>query len=283
MIGEKSLKKRPWRLFQVESAIACNLKCIMCPWREMAKNVENRGIMSQTIWQAIRPYLDRVQSVDFTGGGEPLLQPKLAEWIADATKAGCQTGFLSNGLLLTEEKLKKILAAGINWICISMDGATAEMYHKIRIGSNFERVCENVANIARLRTGNIPKNHDQFCSDGRKFPANGRNRATRCTPGGGSTELQIMRCYSWPRGKRIRTFCFRGIQGNSPAAEIVKKSPAPGQKIKGRDYRVWVYPAGIVRVRAGSAGLPFLSDMTALWHLALTWRWGDRRRSWEKS
>ena len=156
------MENRPWRLFQVESAIACNLKCIMCPWREIAKNVENRGIMTPEVWQAIRPYLDRVQSVDFTGGGEPLLQPKLAEWIADATKAGCETGFLSNGLLLTEEKLKKILAAGINWICISMDGATAEIYNKIRVGSNFNRVCENLANIARLRTGNIPKTMINF-------------------------------------------------------------------------------------------------------------------------
>ncbi len=162
VIVKKSLKSRPWRLFQVESAIACNLKCVMCPWREMAKKVENRGIMTPAVWESIRPYLDRVQSVDFTGGGEPLLQPKLAEWIADATRTGCETGFLSNGLLLTEEKLKEILDAGINWICISMDGATAEMYNKIRIGSNFERVCENVANIARLRTGNIPKTMINF-------------------------------------------------------------------------------------------------------------------------
>ena len=162
VIGKKSLKNRPWRLFQVESAIACNLNCIMCPWREMAKKVENRGIMNQAVWEAIRPYLDRVQSVDFTGGGEPLLQPKLVEWIADAKKAGCETGFLSNGLLQAEEKLKKILDAGINWICISMDGATAEMYNKIRIGSNFDRVCENVANIARLRAANVPKTMINF-------------------------------------------------------------------------------------------------------------------------
>jgi MoaA/NifB/PqqE/SkfB family radical SAM enzyme len=162
VVEKKSLKKRPWRLFQVEPAIACNLNCVMCPWREMAKKVENRGLMTQEIWRAIRPYLDRVQSVDFTGGGEPLLQPQLAEWIADASKAGCETGFLSNGLLLTEEKLKKILDAGINWMCISMDGADAEMYNKIRVGSNFDRVCENVANIARLRTGNIPKTMINF-------------------------------------------------------------------------------------------------------------------------
>jgi MoaA/NifB/PqqE/SkfB family radical SAM enzyme len=162
VIEKKSLKKRPWRLFQVESAIACNLNCIMCPWREIAKRATAQGIMTAEIWEAIQPYLSQVQSVDFTGGGEPLLQPRLAEWIADATKAGCETGFLSNGLLLKEEKLKEILDAGINWICISMDGATAEMYNKIRIGSNFERVCENVANIARFRAGNIPKTMINF-------------------------------------------------------------------------------------------------------------------------
>ncbi len=157
VIEKKSLKSRPWRLFQVESAIACNLKCVMCPWREIAKKATDRGIMQPEIWEAIRPYLSRVQSVDFTGGGEPLLQPMLADWIGEAKAAGCETGFLSNGLLLKEKKLKAILDAGIDWICISMDGATAEMYNKIRVGSDFDRVCENVAHIARLRTGKRPK------------------------------------------------------------------------------------------------------------------------------
>ena len=162
VIEKKSLKKRPWRLFQVESAIACNLKCVMCPWREIAKKATDRGIMTPEIWEAIRSHLSQVQSVDFTGGGEPLLQPRLAQWIAEAKAAGCETGFLSNGLLLTEEKLKEILDAGVNWICISMDGATAEMYNKIRVGSNFDRVCENVANIASLRSGSTPKTMINF-------------------------------------------------------------------------------------------------------------------------
>jgi MoaA/NifB/PqqE/SkfB family radical SAM enzyme len=38
-----------------------------------------------------------------------------------------------------------------------MDGATADMYNKIRIGSDFDRVCENVANLAALRTAKLPK------------------------------------------------------------------------------------------------------------------------------
>jgi len=153
---------RPWRLFQVEAAIACNLKCVMCPWREIAKKVSHHGILTQEIWESIRPYLGQVTSVDFTGGGEPLLQPKLTGWIADAKAAGCETGFLSNGLLLKKEKLEKILDAGIDWICISMDGATAEMYNKIRVGSNFDRVCENVAHIASMRDDSVPKTMINF-------------------------------------------------------------------------------------------------------------------------
>jgi MoaA/NifB/PqqE/SkfB family radical SAM enzyme len=118
--------------------------------------------MSQNVWDAIRPHLPQVQSIDFTGGGEPLLQPKLVEWIAEAKNAGCQTGFLSNGLLLKKDLLERILAAGLDWICISMDGATAEKYEEIRVGSNFKRVCENVANIAALRNGKIPKTMINF-------------------------------------------------------------------------------------------------------------------------
>jgi len=150
-------RKRRWRLLQIEPALECNLRCVMCPWREIAHDLENHGLMSQTIWESIRPHLSEIKSIDFTGGGEPLLQPNLPEWIDEAHAAGCETGFLSNGLLLKNEKLQLILNAGVDWICISMDGADAEMYEKIRIGSNFERVCDNVANIAEMRTDKVPK------------------------------------------------------------------------------------------------------------------------------
>jgi MoaA/NifB/PqqE/SkfB family radical SAM enzyme len=155
-------QKRRWRLLQLESAVACNLRCLMCPWREITKNAENRGLMSQEIWESIRPHLSEIKSIDFTGGGEPLLQPNLPRWIAEASAAGCETGFLSNGLLLKKEKLRQILEAGIDWICISIDGADAGMYEAIRIGSNFGRVCQNVANIAELRSGNRPRTMINF-------------------------------------------------------------------------------------------------------------------------
>jgi len=150
-------EKRRWRLLQVESALACNLKCIMCPWKDFRDQVRHGGIMKPEIWEAIKPHLRDTQSVDFTGGGEPLLQPNLVEWITDAHRARCETGILTNALLLTKETSRKLISAGLDWICISMDGARKEEYEAIRIGSNFEKVCENVANFSALRTGKVPK------------------------------------------------------------------------------------------------------------------------------
>lgn len=113
--------------------------------------------MQTDIWQAVQPCLPRIQSVDFTGGGEPLLQPHLVQWVHDAHSAGCETGILTNALLLDEVRAKTLIEAGIDWICVSMDGATADMYNKIRRGSDFERVCRNVAALGRLRRGKHPK------------------------------------------------------------------------------------------------------------------------------
>jgi len=153
--SEKARKRR-WRLMQVESALACNLRCIMCPWKDFRKEAGQQAIMSQEVWESLRPHLEEVQSVDFTGGGEPLLQPRLAEWIADAKAVGCETGVLTNGTLLTEETAKKLIAAGLNWICVSVDGAGKEEYEGIRQGASFEKVCQNLANLAKLRNNDIP-------------------------------------------------------------------------------------------------------------------------------
>jgi MoaA/NifB/PqqE/SkfB family radical SAM enzyme len=150
-------KARPWRLLQVESSLACNLKCIMCPWQKIASRLGGEAVMQPEIWQAVRLHLPRIQSIDFTGGGEPLLQPHLVQWVHDAHSAGCETGILTNALLLDEIKAKALMEAGIDWICVSMDGATADIYEKIRRGSDFERVCRNVAALDRLRSGKHPK------------------------------------------------------------------------------------------------------------------------------
>ncbi len=100
---QKPLQERRWRLWQIETSIACNLNCIMCSWKNKRSQQIKSGDMSDEIWEVLRPYLPETRSVDFTGGGEPLLHPRLAKWIREAKEAGCKTGFLTNGLILRVE------------------------------------------------------------------------------------------------------------------------------------------------------------------------------------
>ena len=150
-------KGRQWRLWQVESSLACNLHCVMCPWTGRRRHLSDKGHMPPAVWQRLVPYLDEVGSVDFSGGGEPLLQPRLFDWIRDAAARGCETGFLTNGLLLSDTVCQRVLDSGLDWIGISVDGADRATYEAIRRGSDFHRVCGNIRSLTGRRRDSRPR------------------------------------------------------------------------------------------------------------------------------
>jgi short-subunit dehydrogenase/wyosine [tRNA(Phe)-imidazoG37] synthetase (radical SAM superfamily) len=154
--SQKPHKYRRWRLWQVESSLACNLQCIMCPWTGERQSLGSRGHMAEEVWSALVPYLHDVGSVDFTGGGEPLLQKKLLDWIREAKRHGCDAGFLTNGLLLNSSLADQLIDNGLNWICFSIDGADKATYETIRRGSDFDTVCANIAYLTASRSNMRP-------------------------------------------------------------------------------------------------------------------------------
>jgi short-subunit dehydrogenase/MoaA/NifB/PqqE/SkfB family radical SAM enzyme len=155
--GRKPAGSRIWRLWQVESAIACNLNCLMCPWTGQRTEVGSGGLMSNEVWNALRPLLSEVASVDFSGGGEALLHPDLPGRISQAKQAGCEAGLLTNGTLLNEERARALIRAGIDWIGFSVDGATAEVYEQVRRGARFALLVENIRGLSGMRSGGVPR------------------------------------------------------------------------------------------------------------------------------
>jgi MoaA/NifB/PqqE/SkfB family radical SAM enzyme len=149
--------RRTWRLLQVEPALTCNLACVMCPWRGEAGRSDGSGLMTQPVWAAIRPWLGEVETLDFTGGGEPLMHPRLPEWIRDSTAAGCRAGFLTNGSLLTPALARQLVDGGLDWIGFSVDGATADMYATIRPAADFNRLCDHIAHTVSLKREGRPQ------------------------------------------------------------------------------------------------------------------------------
>jgi MoaA/NifB/PqqE/SkfB family radical SAM enzyme len=147
MRGFPKPKKR-FRLFQVEPTMNCNLRCSMCPW---VKLHSRDSIMAWEVFERVAGHFREAEEVDFTGGGEPLLHPRLEDMIRSAKEAGCTVGFSTNATLLGRERASTVLDAGLDWICYSVDGATPETYEKIRVGASFRQVVRNIERVHGLR------------------------------------------------------------------------------------------------------------------------------------
>lgn len=135
----------------VESTNACNLRCVMCTRNFMTEEI---GYMS---WSLFKKVIDEgakynLPSIKLNLRGEPLLHPELPKMVKHAKDKGIlEVQFNTNGLALTEKKSEELIKAGLDRIIFSFDGATKETYEKIRTGSNFETVVNNIKTFVEIR------------------------------------------------------------------------------------------------------------------------------------
>jgi radical SAM protein with 4Fe4S-binding SPASM domain len=132
---------------QVEVTGSCNLACEMCLVRYRPKLGRREGAMSFATFKSIVDELPALEKITLQGLGEPLLAPDLFEMIEYAAARGVRMGFNTNGTFLSRERVERLVNAGLDWLHVSVDGATAETYESIRHGSSFERVRKNVIGL----------------------------------------------------------------------------------------------------------------------------------------
>jgi len=131
-----ALLKHPSKLF-VETTSRCNLSCVMCMKQNADGNLGD-GDLDPRTFQALEAALPNLDALVLNGVGEPLLNTRLEQFIARAKKlmpAGSWTGFQSNGILLSNLRAISLLDAGVDKICLSMDGVDASTFGAIRAGS----------------------------------------------------------------------------------------------------------------------------------------------------
>jgi radical SAM protein with 4Fe4S-binding SPASM domain len=138
------------REVQVEVTGACNLRCRMCLVRYRPPLDRATASLGLPAFREIVDALPALSKITVQGLGEPLLAPDLFAMIEYAAARGIRVGFNTNGTLLTRGTAERLVDAGLDWLHVSMDGATAETYEAIRDGASFEKVCRNVAGLAAL-------------------------------------------------------------------------------------------------------------------------------------
>jgi radical SAM protein with 4Fe4S-binding SPASM domain len=139
------------REIQLEVTRSCNLGCRMCLVRY--RDVPNRreGSMPFETFRHVVDEIPGLRAITLQGLGEPLLAPDLYRMIEYATERGITIGFNTNATLLTRARAERLIRARLDWLHVSIDGATAETYESIRDGSSFEKVRRNLAGVVEAK------------------------------------------------------------------------------------------------------------------------------------
>jgi MoaA/NifB/PqqE/SkfB family radical SAM enzyme len=129
----------------------CNLSCAMCIRRTWHEPV---GFMSDETFAQLETTLRDIEpkpSVCLSGLGEPLFHPKVVEWVYRLKQVGASVEIITNGTLLSRERSKRLIEAGLDILWFSIDAADPEQYRAIRSGAVWEQVIENIRNFKALR------------------------------------------------------------------------------------------------------------------------------------
>lgn len=145
--------KTPLRRAQIEVTNRCNLRCVMCPLSDPDyRPPGGYRHLSLSYFSQILDHLgSTLEAVSLQGLGEPLLNPGLSALVAEAVSRGIDVSFVTNGLLLTEEKAKDLIEAGLHRIIFSIDGSTEATYRHIRRGGSLDQLFQNLQGLMALK------------------------------------------------------------------------------------------------------------------------------------
>jgi len=144
-------KNRPYpEYIEIETTTCCNLKCNMCEhtyWKEEPKN------MTFEQFKYILDQFPRLSYIGLTGIGASYLNPDYEKMVRYVKKKfpSCFLEEFDVFLDLNDERCKEMVNVGVDKIYVSMDAATKETYEKIRVGSNFEKVLENIKRLDKWK------------------------------------------------------------------------------------------------------------------------------------
>ncbi len=138
----------------LELAFACNLKCRTCNiWRqefEVRRRASGRLDFNEICDLQSRAAASGIRQISYVGG-EPLLDQNIWEIIDQARQNRLSTALVTNGSLLDERSINRLLDSGLDTVIFSLDGP-ARIHDTIRgVKGTFHRVFQNILTLQRIK------------------------------------------------------------------------------------------------------------------------------------
>ncbi len=137
----------------IEQNNTCNLKCRMCGFSDSRVAAVPRYHMPATLFETIaRQIFPATNYLHMSLMTEPFMTAGFPDRLMLVRQYGVPySRVVTNGTLLTEATIEKIIDSQITSLTISIDGGTKEIFEEIRTGARFETVLANIELFKELR------------------------------------------------------------------------------------------------------------------------------------
>ena len=144
----------PFAVF-IEPSSACNFSCCYCPHsighERFTREVRPYGNMSWETFQNVLEQMcglkETLKLVEFSGVGEPLLNPRFPEMLKATKQSQCtkHIRMITNASLLTPEIIDQLIESEVDSVRISLQGITDASYKKItKRDVSFQQIMDNL-------------------------------------------------------------------------------------------------------------------------------------------
>ncbi len=136
-------------VLRVDTNDICNLRCPMCYMSDPNRVPVATPMSTESFTRVAEQLFHRTRFLYLSCGTEPLATPHFDDLLDIVGRYKVPfTSYCTNGILLRDRFIDATLRNRLSEVIVSVDGATKEVYEKIRVGGRWETLNERLAALA---------------------------------------------------------------------------------------------------------------------------------------
>lgn len=151
LLRRTSVRSRPY-YYWMDICNFCNLRCPLCDTgRQQLMRKQSMMTFDDfvTLFAKVEPYALEVCLYNW---GEPFLNRDVFRIIEHVSTHNVGTNLSSNfSLVFSDEQLEEIVRSGLEYLIVSLDGTSQDVYEMYRRRGKFDRVTDNVRRLLAIR------------------------------------------------------------------------------------------------------------------------------------
>lgn len=150
MLRRQTVWGRPYILI-VDPTNVCNLRCPLCPTGTGDIDRGQSMLSYECFTQIIDRFAPYTYEVSLHNWGEPLLNKEIFKMIEYAQSKNIGTNMSTNLNTVRDSDIENTARSSLEYLIVSLDGTTDEVYSHYRRNGNFQMVMNNLQSLIEIK------------------------------------------------------------------------------------------------------------------------------------